>query len=239
MDEDEVYEIMDLILPAEQLSNESYEKLISNFPLQTTVFPAHLSDSKIKLLVDYKVVAFNIDTYEEILNFSFITTFVINNIDSFMELEEEIDVSEDLIASLLKSKVGSNYKIDLLYDLTLFNEDDKNLAQEIANLIFSVNSDIDKINSKVLMWVTYGARNIETSLNLICMLFDRWDEDEIFDILNNLDEPYRNISIYGKKPRIGNTALDKGLAQLLNDANYISSFRVEDKGVRIYTKQHK
>ncbi|WP_457934025.1 hypothetical protein LOS73_17010 [Pseudoalteromonas sp. SCSIO 43210] len=239
LDEDEVYEIMDLILPAEQLSNESYEKLISNFPLQTTVFPAHLSDSKIKLLVDSKIVAFNIDTYEEILNFSFITTFVINNIDSFMELEEEIDVSEDLIASLLKAKVAIKYKIDLLYELSVFDEDDKDLAIEIAELIFTGNCKVDQINPEILTWVTYGSRSIETSLSLICMLFDRWDEDEVFDILNNLDEPYCNISLYGKKPKIGNTALDKELAQLLDSENYISSFKIEDSGVRIHTKQHK
>lgn len=237
--QEEIIKIIDLIINAEKLSDDSYEKLISNFPLQRNMFPTHLSDSKLKLLVDYKVVEFNAETYEEIMNCSFITTFIINNIDSFMKLRLEIYVSDDLIVSLLMSKIARNYKIDLLYDLMSFDDDDKDLAKEVANLIFFGNANTNMINANVLIWVTYGTKHIETSLRLICMLFDRWDEEEVLDILSNIGEPYSNISLYGKKPKIGNTALDIELAKLLDSKNYISSFKIEDNGVRIYTKQHK
>lgn len=239
LNEEEADEIIDMVFWAEQLSDNNYKLLISNFPSQKTEFPTNLSESKLKILVESKAVSFNVDTYEFIEDYSFITMFVINNIDTFMELIEGIHISNDLITSLLKAKVAIKYKIDLLYELSVFDEDDKDLAIEIAELIITGNCKVDQINSEILTWVTYGSRSIETSLSLICMLFDRWDEDEVFDILNNLDEPYCNISLYGKMPKIGNTALDKELAQLLDSENYISSFKIEDSGVRIHTKQHK
>lgn len=234
--------ICSLIYESDDISDKNYTLLTSNFPWQYLNFSKNVNENKLNILVNNKVISFNIDSFEYAKDYDFFINFILINIDVFIKNKDIYEIESNTIKQLLISDITDKYKTELVYLLNWNDIDesgDLKLASVLAILFQKHDIELAKIDNELMQWICYSNKDINTAIELILKFIEFWDEDGTFNVLGRLPEPYCNISNYGKRPKIDKTDLNLKFAKALHRRHFISSMPVEDFVIQINTKKNR
>lgn len=240
------YELIERFFYGILLSNginlESFKSIIKCYNyLYNDIEYEDVSEDKLKVLFDNKLIELNESNYEQIkLHFDKYHLILIEQNESvFIEDIDCFEISrEDIIYLFKSSKIKLNTKAILLdrFDASLMNNES---SKEIANiyLLDDFDGDIDEEKLKRLITTT---NDTSTKIDIICKSIKDDSLEWIDSLLTLLGEPYTKIIESNKKPTIPNTNSNNKLLTRLREAGYILSFKEEDgKKFRIQNKKEK
>ena len=157
-----------------------------------------------------------------------------------MKSKDEYEIESDTIKQLLISDITDKYKTELVYELNWSSVDedrDIKLASDLAILFQKHDIELTRLDNELLQWICYSSNDIDRSIELMLKFIEFWNEEQTFNVLSRLTEPYCNISIYGKRPKLKKTDLNLKLAKALHRRHFISTMPVEDSVIHINTKK--
>ncbi|HWR78499.1 MAG TPA: hypothetical protein VN283_14965 [Thiobacillus sp.] len=227
------------ILKNNEINDSDYSKLIKCLPYQYIEFPTGISNEKIEILANEGKVILTEKTFVFAANANDnqLTAILISkNIDAFMQAKEKYLISDDVRELLLASEISQKNKITVSLDVTPSGAaKSKQLSRLIAGLLVSDEADCSEFDDTVLSSAIVNARTSADSIRLLMKCLSTWDENKAMAVLADLPEPFSEISVYGKRPRLDNNEMNLSFARLLETKGFISSVKVEDDLIKINT----
>ncbi len=111
----------------------------------------------------------------------------------------------------------------------------KRLSRIIADLILSNGVDCSKIDYTVLSAAIISTQTSSDSIRLFIKCLSFWDEKKTMEVLAELPEPYCEIALYGKRPKLDNNKTNLEFVRLLKDNDFISSIKEEKDLIKVNT----
>jgi len=113
----------------------------------------------------------------------------------------------------------------------------QNLADVIIDIL--IKTDYSVLNRNLLKDLIKNAQKTKNKVKLATVIIANLEdeEDEIIDILNSLNGKYRVIAERTKRPVIDNTEWNKSLVLILSKIGFISSYKNDKYGIRIYPRR--
>ena len=115
-------------------------------------------------------------------------------------------------------------------------EDNHNLANNILNILSEV-TDLKQFEESLLYIAIKHSTEKNQAIMLFLKLINTFNKEEITDLLESMGEPYSQIASFKNNPSLVNNRLHKGLAIALEDCGYISSQKIRNNQIVIYTRR--
>ncbi|MDD2943656.1 MAG: hypothetical protein PHC51_11910 [bacterium] len=225
------------ILNNDEINDSDYGKLIKRLPYPYHEFPAGISEKKILNLAKVGTVMLTDKSFTFAVNNNQLTAELIgNNFNTFIKEKEKFPITDDVRELLLSSDISREYKVAVCLDVSSSGASgSKQLARLIADLLVSNEIDCSKFDARVLTSAIANARTANDSIKLLLKCLPDWDEAKAMGVLATLPEPFSEISIYGKRPKLDHNEINLELAKLLEVKGFVSSITLEDRMIKINT----
>jgi len=95
-------------------------------------------------------------------------------------------------------------------------------------VLVSNEENILQIDDDILTSAIINAETTSDSIEIIMKHASNWNEGKTMEVLAKLPAPYKEIPLYGKRPKLEHNELNLKFAKLLQDKKFISTIK-EDK----------
>ncbi|MEQ7801805.1 hypothetical protein ABDJ41_18565 [Pedobacter sp. ASV1-7] len=228
-----------MILSAE-IPDESYQLILNSVPYNYPNLDfTNLPDSKASMLIKQGTVGMTVVNYDRIReHFPNLISFQLDHWHSkFIEDLEKFEIGKDQIHSIVVSNsftVGEKNKVLAHTEAIIIAADDDNLFAAIGKL--RVEDTGLEVGKEILLKSLFSANlNAGLSLKLLNKIFDSLNKNEITDVLQVLAEPYSEITVLGRRPKLPDTQDNWELARKLIRSGYIKRATDERGSIRIST----
>lgn len=190
----------------------------------------NLSEEKAKILIENKILEGTLYNYFMLKNnFEKLHVLLIENHQKIFKKDinsyQLHESSQDILAILKSSKISLDIKEDLLnlYILSIYTTEPTVLA-EIGKLL-SNHNDLN-IREEMLKYVLSESKmTTADKIKIFTKKIFLYANSEIDYFLEKLPEPYSDIAIKGKRPKIDNNQINLKFAQALKENKCISSYK--------------
>lgn len=237
-DKKTVQDFIKAFLLEEGIENRSYAYLLNSVPyVYGSLAFSELSYEKVELLVEKEILIINNDNFSLLKEYTALQIKLIENdpyvfiknINSFTLDNEDISMLLDSvkIPLIVKKDVVANF------DTATFIDDVDLLSQVGKLLLESSAFDIDESIIKAIV----SKSNLTTpdKIEIFNNKNELFDKEDVEEFILSWGEPYSNILKKGKCPLIENNNVNEKLVSILEQKRYISSFKIEKKGIRVRT----
>lgn len=227
------------ILLFNDLTDKVYVELLKSvpYPYPTLDF-SELNQEKVSGLIDSKIISFNTDNFDLLketkspLHIAFLKTHKAAYMADLSSIK--LDAS-DLLSLLISENFTSTEKnvlTESVEETMLIS--DLQLLEKIGELLLKDNSF--RISQVILQSVLVAhSLSIEQHISIFALKHVHFQNAFINDFLNAMGEPYSDITINGKRPTLQPTEYNKTLVEVLHGRGYISSFDINEKGIKAVT----
>ena len=234
-------EFLKALLLSERIENNSYAQIIksiSELGVCNSLAFDNLPEDKVILLIQNGLLELNNSNYNLLKdNFSNLHIKIIEkrHFELTEELLEKLQFDNEDIITVLKSDALPIERKEMIIDIydkgeIINSEDILILLRDIgSHQPFNMKKDV------VMEILTKTKEEKESRIKLYNTQYDILNEEDMTMFLNSLPEPYSSITEKGKRPLLPNTETNKLLAENLKEKDYISKYKIEDKGIRIST----
>jgi hypothetical protein len=233
-------ELFDFLVDFDGMDLESYKILIGPDLGEVAELPTSLENEKKLHLIRSGMIDLNQEAYDWLDgNPTLRVALIEKQFSTFQEQEKDWTLQEEEVAGLLKSTIPQNAKRKLLLDIgTIECGEDETLQNEVVQILASTETEIGEFSQDFVERVIKVVPKCDAAKLLVRMI-PMWNEVRVMSNLETIGSPYKEIAEYGKKPLIPESDINLALAKTLDETGYISSFKQEKKGIRIYTKGKK
>lgn len=231
------------LLGCNKLSFEAYGLILNSFGLVSfdgEDVLTELDTKRLNLLLKGGKLPFSDSNTAVIKKTSVYINYLLHHSNSFFEKKEasyftSIDVTYHILSS---NNFNYNQKKELLI---LVPEEIMTNCQNLADVIIDIliKTDYSVLNRNLLKDLIKNAQKTKNKVKLATVIIANLEdeEDEIIDILNSLNGKYRVIAERTKRPVIDNTEWNKSLVLILSKIGFISSYKNDKYGIRIYPRR--
>lgn len=219
------------------INDSAYYKLINSLSYRFLEFPEELSSGKIEFLAMQGVVKLTEKSFNFVKNDNKLVSILISrNFKDYDKDKEKYPISDDVRELLLSSTIEGQYKITIIHDIEPQNViKSKKMASLIADSLLLNNDDCSKIDTTVLTSAIINAQTNLSSIELLMRCLPFWDEKKAMEVITLLPDPYKEISSYGRRPRLEKNEINLKFAQVLKERGFISSITDEEGFIKINT----
>lgn len=157
--------------------------------------------------------------------------------DDYLTIMDELDIDREVIISVLESRSISVDQtttfLSSLKEEIKFNSAILKKVSKTADDNPTLHLETEMIQA-ILMEVSIAQKQ---RLKVFCKYVKKLDTEFISRFLMGLDSPYSVLSDKKKRPLIERSRLNKDLLRKLWEKGFISNFREEDQGYRVYHKK--
>ena len=237
-DTDTVKKISGAIINNQELTEASFEVLSKSID-RFSYFPVDsLPKERVKAMIIQDVLTLSTKNFES-LKASYndlVHLYLEENIDQFTENMENYPLEHESVVELVHSeRIPEDNKVCLIeaLDVASLSKEDTAFAKELSGFILEnqVELSMDLFN-----WLIASDIHVDEKLMLISKRIDELDFVTITELLTELGDPYGEIAENGKRPQIRNNEVHRDFVQALEEKQYISSYRIKDRNIRINTK---
>lgn len=231
------------LLLEEEIHNKNYSYILSSVPYNyNSLNFDNLSHEKVELLVKKSKLTTNPTNFDLLkANFENLHILLIENHPTkFIENISSYDLENDAVLRLLISENISiliKEKVINHFEENFFSVDEKLLTQ-IGNLLLS-NSNLDIEETLIKTVLKDSNLSVSYKIRLFNKTSRIFDDEDISSFLEIIEKPYSRILQNGKRPLLENNEVNREFAEILNLKRFISKFKVEKKGIRIFTFRKK
>ncbi len=237
-DEETIKKLIASLLLSESISKESYSFLLKSIPyIYNRLDFTNLSLEKVSLLIENNILKTNNENFDSLKdNFGLHITLLENNPIKFSENLETFELDEEDLSAILKSnKISDEIKEKTIksFDISIFSEE-ANLLAEVGNFLLESKKNTLDANSTKLILI-HSNLSAHKKLELFIQNNDEFDADDIDEFMLALGKPYSAITKNFKRPLITDHEINRKLSSILKEKGYISSYKIEKRGLRIST----
>lgn len=241
--EDVERKLVTYIVTANVLSIEVYEKLLS--ALKKWKFDninlSNLSSEKIEKLITYSMLKYsdyNTTMLSENFPSNIFAKYLIHHKSMYLKEINSINYTQELGIILMNSDGLITREKGLI--IPIFSPDIFAGAISLANdSLIVLQKEPISVKHELLISILENSDILISKISVISRTINNVDleEKEIEELLSTLPEPYRSISLHGKKPLLPYSPSNEYLAEILKRKDYISSYSKKNNNIRIYTKK--
>lgn len=219
-----------------KLSLYSYSALIKYLPPIYDGFPDIDLDKKIAITQTKRIFLTENSFKSSTIDTNLQARLIENNAETYFLSKEKYPIDYDTIELLLRTDLSDDQKIELCYDITLSGlNHSENLTSLMTIILSSKDFDCAKFDREILKYLILECLSINNSISIFNKCIVCWDSSECIDIIKNLPEPYCEISLNGKMPKLEKNNENITLVKLLQNKELISSFKEEKDYIQVNT----
>lgn len=225
------------ILDNNEINDSDYCKLINCLPYSYHDFPTAISKEKIKYLAEVRTVRLSEQSFSFVGNDNQLAAILISkNFNEYLKEKEKYPISDDVRELLLSNEISNENKISICLDVTPSGAiKSERLSRLVANVLVSNEIDYSEIDDAVISAAIINAQTTSDSIMLLMRCLFTWDEKKTMEVLADLPEPFSEISLYGKRPKLDHNEQNLALAKLLEKKGFISSIKEKRDSIIINT----
>lgn len=225
------------VLENDEIKDSDYCKLLNCIPYWYPDFPTGISEEKLKCLAEARKIQLTEQSFNFVGNDNQLAaTLIRKNFQKYLEEKEKYPISDDVRELLLSSEISNDNKISICLDVTPSGAiKSERLSRLIANVLLSNEIDCSEIDDAVLSSAIINAQTTSDSIRLLMKCLLTWDEKKTMEVLAALPEPFSEISLYGKRPKLDHNEQNLALAKLLEKKGFISSIKEKNDSIIINT----
>lgn len=225
------------ILRNELVNDHAYKILISCLPYHYEDFPETLSQEKLVLLAENRIVRLNSSSFEfSVENNDLLIHLISKNIDDYFLNKNSYQINDEIKEALVFSDISDVQKKALAKEISFegVNESER-LSEYISDLIVTSDVSPDEFSEEIISHCIVNSESIKKSILILLKSIFFLDKDKVISVLERLPSPYSEIASYGKRPKLDKTKENIDLANQLKTANIIASINDEEEHIRINT----
>lgn len=220
------------------LAFNTYERILDRFS-QCSIFSGvpRIEERRVVLMIEKGMIHFTEENTQSLLDGyspKATATYLLKHKRDYLKDVDSVEYTTGVALALLKSNLTVGEKSTII---PCFTEDilDGELADEIIQILSKqeVGIKVDFLLNVMRHTRLDRERMIVLNYTLEKNVFD---EDVITSFLESLPYPYNHIAEKGRKPVIPGDAESLRLVNVLKNRNYISSYSITKKGIRVNTK---
>lgn len=235
----EALPLRQFLLNNEEFDTGTYRAYVSRLPREFKDFPTSVNDEKLRVLIEERRVSFSIqnsDFLGDRINLKVL--FAAKNIDAFLSGSPKLSVDDDFRMKLLSEDVSLNHK------RAVVDQIDPNFvcavgarASQIGPILDHTSFDPSLLGFDFLRAVIINSRPAHVQVSLLNKSHKVLNDDQVRSIILDLPDPYCDLAVFGKSPRLENIPINVSLADWLVQRRIVSSWRVSLTGedVRVHT----
>ncbi|MDO3445430.1 ATP-binding protein [Agrobacterium sp. V1] len=226
-DGDQARPLRNFIIENDHLSAQAYASYVGALPRTFSAFPKHLGAEKTGILVDCKRVSFSAKNLSHLGNdLSLGVKFAANNIDEFFKVEDECELEDNFREKLLESNLTdeSRLKIIRAMNLSLLAGAPARAAL-IGKILSRTGIVTENLGMDAAREVILKSHPFETQILLFNMLHEKFDDDQVREILKALPDPLPEIKPGWVTPKLQGNEANLKFATWLKSRGFISSWK--------------
>lgn len=235
-----ITEITQMILRNDLINNAAFALLIKGLLYKyETLNRYDIPKEKMEALLTENLLSLSENNYSGLTEHhpELVGLFIFNNLSDYWNKSDEYELSPDTSLFLLNAITSLADQVALVKLLSEGNlEDNHNLANNILHILSKV-TDLKQFEESLLYIAIKHSTEKNQAITLFLKLINTFNKEEITDLLESMGEPYSQIASFKNNPNLVNNRLHKALAIALEDCGYISSQKIKDNKIAIYTRR--
>lgn len=232
------------LFSTDALNIDTFKKVVGAFNRVFTNCKAltTLDAQRLMILLDKGKLPFNDGNTEVLKQTNIYADYLLLHHTDFYAVKASsyfttVDVAEKIMASNLFTKSQKNDLIPIIPNDIL--KDSQMLANNVLDVL--VDFDLKVLNEVTLRSLWENASQISLRVRVLTQMIKdfNYNGDQIIELLNTLDEKYKDIAERTKHPVLKDTEWNNTLASCLKEKGFISSYKTEKDGIRIIPKRIK
>lgn len=238
-EEDRAAALRKFIIENDGLSDDAYAAYVRVLPRRFNAFPPQIGAGKVKVLVEQNKITFSANSLGYLSGDPRLgITFVIKNITEFFEIEDECDVNDEFRQKLLEADISDENRLKIIskMDLSLLAATPSRAAN-VGRILARTGVKMEDIGADAARAVIVHSRPLATQISLFNLLHEKFDNQQVIDILHSLPNPLPDIRPGFTTPKIKGSEVNLSFVTWLKDRGLISSWRQDgffDDDIRMY-----
>ncbi|MGO7687061.1 ATP-binding protein [Rhizobium ruizarguesonis] len=226
-DGDEARPLRKFIIENDSLSAQAYASYVRALPRTFNAFPKQLGSEKTGILVDCKRVSFSPENLSHLGNdIPLGVKFVTNNIDEFFKVEGECELEDDFREKLLESNLTDEDRLKIVraMDLSLLAGAPARAAL-IGKILSRTGIVTENLGVEAAREVILKSRPFDTQIQLFNLLHEKFEDDQVREILQALPAPLPDIKPGWVTPKLEGNEANLKFVTWLKSRGFISSWK--------------
>lgn len=224
-DTKEAFPLCQFLIEAEDLEDGAYRAYTQALPKEFKEFPKSISTGKLRILINKRRVTFdagNLIALDGEVDLQ--TTFVAQNIASYLRDPSSFSIDDDFHARLLATDISDDEKRAIigLMDLSGLPSTPER-AGIIGPILLRTNAELPSLTADIVMAIVVNAMPVDIQVRLLNLLHKTLDVIEVREVLRHLPDPFSKIQTGYARPILKRTNENSELVSWLNRRDIISS----------------
>lgn len=221
--------LQEFLLNAAALSDPAYSDYIGALPQPFERFPEGLQQSKLRILINQRKIAFSKESFDDLTSeVELQVFFVAANISSYLDEPGMLALDDEFLVKLLQTEITDKQQASVIALMNLGAVAElPERAALLGPIIDRINSDLSKLTPDVAKSLIAHSTPVSTQISILNKTNDALTDDEIRQVLAGLPLPYSDIKPGYHTPRLDNSSENRTLLGWLDSRNIISTWKVE------------
>jgi len=230
--------LREFIFNNDGLNDHVYTAYVRALPNKFNEFPQEVSPEKLKILVEQNRVNFspkNLSRVSE--HVSLAVTFAKSHLAEYFEHESLCDLDDDFRERLLEADIDDKDRLKIINAMDLGAlQALPSRAAIVGNIIDRTRALPDNLEADAARAIIMNSHPLNTQIALFNMLHEKFDEQQVREILQSLPEPLSDIKPGWTTPTLKTNEFTLEFVAWLKTRGFISSWRqggLFDNDIRI------
>lgn len=224
----EVLPLRQFLINNNDMEEDVYRSYIRMIPTKFKNFPDDLDDEKLLILVEEEKITFSESSFSSLSDHTdYQVLFIEKNVDDYLEHKDQFVIDDDFRDKLLISDITDDQKIDVIEDMDWGAvASTPSRASTIGNVIHRTEEIFKDLNVEAVQAIIVNSKPVEVQISLFNKLGSILSDDQIWETIRNLPEPFSAIEPGWRKPRIPDTTQNQEFVTWLEERKIISSWKI-------------
>ena len=235
--EDDEIILLENFIQTDLLLFEAYSNIVPKFAEWNLDTVSAIEERRVLLLIENGMLSYNPAIRAELeqgYSDEVMLSYLLKNRQEYLHDAKSIVYSSELAIGLLKSDMTTDEKTIVISCLKI-----DILNQELADEVIAILSIREmEVDLTFLLHVMRMTKRYDQRLAVLnyTLKKNNFNEDVIAALIRTLQEPYNLIAEKGRRPELPKDHNTLHLVQLLVEQKYISSYSINESGIRVNTK---
>lgn len=224
-DDDDAFKLRKFIVDNDGFGDGIYRTYVSHLPKTFNEFREDLGKGKLRILVEEEKATFSGANFHRLEDYRDLQVmFVARNFPAFTKESDGISIDDEFRMDLLQEDLSEVHKRSIIGELSpVAVSEDASRAASLGAILTAFPSDIEGLGFDLIRAVVEHSHPVTEQIALLNKCHKSLSVEEVREVLSALPEPYSDIAVFGKSPRIKNTPINRAFVAWLEEKRVISS----------------
>lgn len=219
------YDLRRFIIDNDSFDSGTYRAYVRRLPKKFKDFRTDLNKDKLRILIEEGKATFSGENFNRLEEYRDLQVlFVARNFPAFAKEPDAFGIDDEFRMDLLQEDLSEDHKRSVIGKLNpAVVLEDASRAASLGAILTALPSDIEGLGFDLIRAVVMHSHPVTEQIVLLNKCHKSLSVEEVREVLSALPEPYSDIAIFGKSPRIKNTPINRAFVAWLEEKRVISS----------------